>query len=982
MNRQRPNLKNGVDFQLQSAFNDGNWAVVIRLAEKRAKAFNDQYYQIVKICAESQLDDPTAKFSAVAAISQFVKDGTVVKDVDGIDLLEWASLGLTSEDDFAETLGPLRVRTVKAAPKDKLSATRCMESCLLHWDLVSAQQIAAIVDRSFPSERSFMFWNIVITHHLAISSQSPPEKKKLYGMLALKQIQRAAQLAEQDEAAKGDQPATKPQPRSIQTEEEILLLYEIVEKHGSPADFEKVVASPVFGPLVQFRQGRKELFLRIVSKYQRDKDWEAMYQLCKDCLSTTDENGQPNLMASDWSVWRQFIDAAAQLRNAKPGIETSVQELLLKFIKRPNLQPIFKRIILLARLTAAFSLTTTDGDDITDGQPTSARIHELIHYIKDQGTNPACFDDIKALFETLPPSAMKHIAYEHVPNLAKGNEDEVDTARIQTLALKLQYFAATCSSMYSTVSGEKPLRKCVVTGEEVDSNSPGPVFGAVAQAALDLHKNLAEKASKYPVIEAEIKPDLTVLIALCNIHSAFPPSTAKTNNPVSISPLLRATCLLEHQLDLTPKHSVISLLLTQLHLRLGTAPRAREIWETLGVKRTIMDSLAPIFYDRLSTISPSLISPNDNWGWDLMELLHSHYHVSLKLRMPRRLIDAFESCNYGSVIDIPKYMEALRWSSTRAMSLVEEARTERMLGTPLAEVLQDDRFTEVTDETELNSVLDYGSFSSWDSSSQPAVYEQLRIGPPPTNRRAHLSLLSEAFHETLTYKPPAIYKASAAAAIPDQTFFLEMMSQLSNSFSKFINGPESDLTQSEATYFEVISLLTTLIPFAIGIGRSSPVPEVFTQIMEGLKAGIESLRAKVTPDKAEVAGQLATLSSMHGIGVFRDVAGATKQATQWILSYNERQKERDRSGNSNLPKDVVTQTKALQAMAEAALKDGKDWISKLKAQVNGRDFEPAARRWIFEDNEAVLEVVGTEAVGRLVHSWEANVKGWMEVKWA
>lgn len=65
----------------------------------------------------------------------------MVKDADGIDLLEWATLDLTSDDDFVETLGPLRVRTVKAAPKDKNVATRCLESCLLHWDLVSAQQV-------------------------------------------------------------------------------------------------------------------------------------------------------------------------------------------------------------------------------------------------------------------------------------------------------------------------------------------------------------------------------------------------------------------------------------------------------------------------------------------------------------------------------------------------------------------------------------------------------------------------------------------------------------------------------------------------------------------------------------------------------------------------------------------------------------------------------------------------------------------------
>lgn len=46
MNRQRPSLKNGVDLQLQSAFDDGNWAIVIRLAEKRARTSNDQYYQV------------------------------------------------------------------------------------------------------------------------------------------------------------------------------------------------------------------------------------------------------------------------------------------------------------------------------------------------------------------------------------------------------------------------------------------------------------------------------------------------------------------------------------------------------------------------------------------------------------------------------------------------------------------------------------------------------------------------------------------------------------------------------------------------------------------------------------------------------------------------------------------------------------------------------------------------------------------------
>jgi hypothetical protein len=64
--------------------------------------------------------------------------------VDAIELMEWATTNLIDQDDFAETLGPLRVRAVKAAPKDKIAATRCLESCLLHWDLVSAQQVKAL----------------------------------------------------------------------------------------------------------------------------------------------------------------------------------------------------------------------------------------------------------------------------------------------------------------------------------------------------------------------------------------------------------------------------------------------------------------------------------------------------------------------------------------------------------------------------------------------------------------------------------------------------------------------------------------------------------------------------------------------------------------------------------------------------------------------------------------------------------------------
>lgn len=159
MQRLRPRLKNGVDLQLQSAFEEGNWPVVVRLAEKRFRTLNDPYYevrherqlqrvreltstlQVVKICAESQLDDATSKLAAVTEIEQFVKDGTVIKDIEALDLLEWVTEPFLHHDDYPETLGMLRVRAAKALSKDKASATRCLEQCLLHWDLNGAQQV-------------------------------------------------------------------------------------------------------------------------------------------------------------------------------------------------------------------------------------------------------------------------------------------------------------------------------------------------------------------------------------------------------------------------------------------------------------------------------------------------------------------------------------------------------------------------------------------------------------------------------------------------------------------------------------------------------------------------------------------------------------------------------------------------------------------------------------------------------------------------
>lgn len=234
----------------------------------------------------------------------------------------------------------------------------------------------------------------------------------------------------------------------------------------------------------------------------------------------------------------------------------------------------------------------------------------------------------------------------------------------------------------------------------------------------------------------------------------------------------------------------------------------------------------------------------------------------------------------------------------------------------------------------------------------------------------------------MTYKPPPSYKVQLATSAPEQTFVIETMNQLSNSFAKFLHGPDDDLTPQEASYFDALSLLATLIPFTVTIDRSGTLPPIFSQIVEAVTVAITTIQGGILKDGVPDAdAQVSLLSSMHAVALLRDTAVAARCTCQWILAFNEREKVRDRSGKNNLPKDVIAQVKSLQAAAEAALKEGQGWIVKLKDQVFGRDFEPRVRKWVFEEDKELEAIVGDGALGALVRSWEVNIKGWKEVKW-
>jgi len=236
---------------------------------------------------------------------------------------------------------------------------------------------------------------------------------------------------------------------------------------------------------------------------------------------------------------------------------------------------------------------------------------------------------------------------------------------LKTLACKLRYLA-TCMPQSGLLKTK---------GTEV--------LADVAADALGVYHVLAKSLpseDETARAQQDFLADLAMVAAMCFIKMSGMASSQGAVGSNTHRCLLLAAAILEHHLLLSPKHSGILLLLARLYLRLGVSRRAVGLWELLEVKRTIVDSLSPIFFDRISGIDPGLAS-----GPMLSDVVQSHYVNSLRLRMPRRLTDAFEEEAYTSILEIPKYITGLRTSCTMAMGYLEQKRAVRAVGIKLGE---------------------------------------------------------------------------------------------------------------------------------------------------------------------------------------------------------------------------------------------------------------------------------------------------------
>lgn len=256
---------------------------------------------------------------------------------------------------------------------------------------------------------------------------------------------------------------------------------------------------------------------------------------------------------------------------------------------------------------------------------------------------------------------------------------------VGVLAIKFRYLLSTCPLTLEHLVVVGPDNEQELECRLCDSASRGNCKNClerVASSALCAYKDIDKTPEALQKLDKDPRTDLALvavsaLLKLSGLRQTQLPNKLSPLSDVKVFRLLQATAILATQVERTSDDVPLRLLLVKVYLLLGCAKEAYLTWLPMDVKRTIQDALSPLFFDRLSTISPGLFLEGRR---SLTEPLASYYYVCLREPSPVKIWDAFSSGNYTSILDMAEYSDRLRRSCTLVMTVVESRRALRACG--------------------------------------------------------------------------------------------------------------------------------------------------------------------------------------------------------------------------------------------------------------------------------------------------------------
>ncbi|KAJ1327741.1 N-terminal acetyltransferase B complex non-catalytic subunit [Microdochium nivale] len=1012
-----PNLRPTVDIKLESDWHNSQWTSVGTTASQRYRATKDPYYLAVEVVARSWNADRLEANAGRDAVEKLVKDGSIVKDADTLDLYDYACALVPI--DYPETLGELRMRLVKAAPKDLATCQRCLDATLANFDWVHAQQIAALMDRNFPSERKMLFRNISSTHLLTMTPACPPEKKVLFQTLTRRMIDKAFSQHFEE----GFDP--KKPGRAVSTEAEFDLWCEILL--SSPKAevlktlFHKVVdngekRNPLAHPVNLLKNGNATVVRRIL-KYLADTEaWPEVYQVCQEIIAAAIELNESDAKAivdegvsaeviakvhsertqkdvavlalgAEWFTWSLLVRASKYQESPEEALKASLDSIERAYRALEQTHRVTRSHTAyydLALLHAQFTIDSRTQHQGAD----NTRLVALATYILHNYRSPSVYDETQSFIELLSPSEVN----QFISILANPLKSDDTFKRLVIIAIRLRVqftiatqVAAVCPACGSESSQSRQCSQCL---RQVAIIALQQYKAAMADKDLRdsvLPKEPVDPVSDFVVIGA------SALLKLGNVGVESRPGAPRSSSltAADVQLVLQAIFLLEGYFAALPKNDALRMMLVKLYLLVGCVSRAKTLWDSFGVKNAVLDSLVPLFYDRLSTYAPHFfasVSVTDGNPTCTSPLV-SYFDVALRRTYPRGLKDALDYDSYSSIVGLYEFYEKLKKSCSMVMVRVEARRGRRFNQLKNPRFMDDDPLLQnLTVDHKLSEVTNFSCLPNLGRRGSSIITDMLNHGPSQSETRSLLGLVGERFIDVISYTQPKEYKPAKPALVlaADILYALEqteaLLQQLRSVMTSTRKGGRSCravLTTAEYSYYgvleETMALYATVIGACSGGSSSALDPQQKQQQQQqshptlsenktSVEQSTQAISDLIRYQERQALGQnastpsttvstLAGIADLHALGMLGESTMLAKLAAASATNVVERTKVVDKA---RAARELVWIEKPLKDLRTscAGVEDG------CRARIRGLAAEVGSATWQGRVRELVLASPG------------------------
>ncbi|KAI5927515.1 N-acetyltransferase B complex non catalytic subunit-domain-containing protein [Camillea tinctor] len=1036
-------LKSSCDFQLESAFRDERWADAASFAQKRFKATKDHYYHAIEVAAKCQSDSVVDQSASLAEIEKLLKDPRATEDADALDLYEFACAEVRPK--YIQDIGALRSKIYRASPKDYALGLRCFDACLWNLDWKHAQEIAALMDKNFVKERKFLFRNILLSFLVATASGAPENTRKLFSNLAKAHAEKAMKLRTTAESSQ-DQP-----PKAIHTDEESLLWLDIRFTYSTTADNIASFRQPQTSPVAFLESGFYKSYQDSLKYLQTHQEWDLVLQISKRVLETSieicqretsvieesqqeaaNDPSQPGIPAEtarvqalrrvrdgrtfkesqylsaccEWGLWEAMVAAArfhpdskSELKKAGKLVHKMIRVLQpLEYIQRVyhmNCALLDMRI-LFARDSGA----STSGD-------MSTRAGHLVKHMEGNCADPSCFGSMRSMIAQLSRREIAPLL-NAIENNSINSTDKLKALRLISQALRIRYLEAT-----STPDGEP----CGLCGSKTNGPDCIVCIRSIALSAMGHFSAAMQDPDIGPVevIGEDPLAILTMLGSVCLLTVAGAGNRSwgpGTNSPlfhIDLQLFLQVVLWLTYWTLMKPKNDVIRMLLIKLLILMGCVSQAKTIWEHYDVKNALVNSLASLLFDRLSTISPGDF--NQGSSRTAIAPIKKYFINAMRRHLPSVLRQSLENENYASFIDELSFVDDLSRSCTIVMAIVEERRAFRIRhGRCEGTIDEEPLINSHTIDNTLIDPSDYTYLPDLAAKTSKPIEEMISYGPLPTNGRSQLSILAERFVDIVCNGQVKEYKPAKSAQIIQSEWQHTMAAcnRIREDMGLFYTNDsiEPELTEPENWYFRIVWDLADILNIALQHGVMSTATSEsregtksrIKQVLEDLEAQSQEflIMPKHIPSKIHTFHGVAGL---HAMGMLRESALVVKNTALYLIAAFDRIKVVDKSRASNEATWLVSDLRKMVAAATKAEGIIKSRVKLLNERLNTTGWMDRVEDWTFGDYgtaydpEKVTKQKVAEGLRKFVpraqieewtlgitDSWRDNLRGWSSIK--